>query len=200
MNVLPLFPTAIIKDKFDVTKEVFDHLISLKCERTLTDDGEMSLSMDILNHRKLRHVKKHIDGVVGKYIHDICKVSNNIDLELVSSWTLMHDPGDYAPSHLHTNCVLSGVWYIKTQKNCGRFVLIRDVLPFGSTFEFDVTEQSMFNSFEWFLEPEIGDLYIFPSHMRHRVEKNKSDEKRISLAFNYYPRGKVRSEENYTRI
>lgn len=42
-----------------------------------------------------------------------------------------------------------------------------------------------FNSAEYFIEPEPGDLIIFPSTINHWVEPNPSKNDRISLAFNW---------------
>ena len=35
--------------------------------------------------------------------------------------------------------------------------------------------------------PEVGKMVLFPSHLKHGVHPNKSDDERISLAFNLYP-------------
>ena len=35
--------------------------------------------------------------------------------------------------------------------------------------------------------PEVGKMVLFPSHVRHGVHSNRSNEERISLAFNLYP-------------
>ena len=35
--------------------------------------------------------------------------------------------------------------------------------------------------------PEVGKMVLFPSHLKHGVHPNQSDDDRISLAFNLYP-------------
>jgi uncharacterized protein (TIGR02466 family) len=40
------------------------------------------------------------------------------------------------------------------------------------------------NSGYWYAEPKEGDLIMFPSWLRHYVEPSKSNEDRISIAFN----------------
>jgi hypothetical protein len=35
--------------------------------------------------------------------------------------------------------------------------------------------------------PEVGKMVLFPSHLKHGVHPNQSDDERISLAFNLYP-------------
>jgi uncharacterized protein (TIGR02466 family) len=41
------------------------------------------------------------------------------------------------------------------------------------------------NAYDWFyIEPQEGLMIMFPSHLNHSVTSNKSDQERISVAFN----------------
>ena len=51
------------------------------------------------------------------------------------------------------------------------------------------SEGNIWNSSNWELPTKAGDLILFPSYLTHSVPKNESNEKRISLAFNYFLEG-----------
>jgi ectoine hydroxylase-related dioxygenase (phytanoyl-CoA dioxygenase family) len=37
------------------------------------------------------------------------------------------------------------------------------------------------------ITPEVGKMVLFPSFLKHGVQTNKSNQNRISLAFNLFP-------------
>ena len=45
-------------------------------------------------------------------------------------------------------------------------------------------------------EVNPGKLVVFPSNLMHRVEENKSDENRYSLAFNLFCKGNLGHNES----
>ena len=53
----------------------------------------------------------------------------------------------------------------------------------------NVSEYNYVTSKEMTFQVNQGKLVIFPSNLMHRVEENKSDKNRYSLAFNLYCRG-----------
>ena len=84
-------------------------------------------------------------------------------------WFNIANPGESTGVHNHKKkSKVSGVFYLQIPKNSGN-------LNFKS-------ERS--EIFE--LKPKTGKLVLFPSKLNHFVTKNKSDEQRISLAFNCF--------------
>ena len=47
----------------------------------------------------------------------------------------------------------------------------------------DIKEKYHLHDTTWF-NPQAGSMLIFPADLRHRVERNCSDEDRISIGFN----------------
>jgi len=39
------------------------------------------------------------------------------------------------------------------------------------------------------INPNIGDVLVFPSHLEHKVDHSNSDNYRYGLAFNLYCKG-----------
>jgi len=104
-----------------------------------------------------------------------------------NAWININNYGDYNVVHNHPYSHISGVYYLKTPKDCGRLVLqnsAKDVLQY---YEVDagIKQRNQYNSQEFVLEPEPGKLYLFPSWINHYVQPNRNrNEERISIAFN----------------
>ena len=50
---------------------------------------------------------------------------------------------------------------------------------------------NLFNTREFVVDTSPGDIVIFPSELFHKININKFNEERISLAFNFFPVGKL---------
>ncbi len=85
-------------------------------------------------------------------------------------WFNAMPPGHSTTLHTHEeeDELLSAVYYIHTPANCGRLVLHHD--------------QTM-----TFIEPRAGLLVVFPPGLPHEVERNDSEQTRLSVAFNFGP-------------
>jgi len=196
-----LFPTPLLETKVEVTQELLEFVDGLTYKRTPSGDGFMSADCNILDSPEISHIKQEVDKKVKIYFHGICKYNYNAEPELSSSWAIVHHHKDHAQAHLHANSIISGIWYLKTPKNCGNISFMRDVMtPFGNTLMFDQMECNNINSFDCEVEPKKDMMYIFPSILRHRVYSNQTKSPRIALAFNYFVRGEIRSEDHYIRI
>ena len=87
-------------------------------------------------------------------------------------WFNIAEPGDATSWHDHKeNAKLSGVYYIYVPKDSGH---IRFRKKNGNFYK------------EWIIKSEKGKMILFNSELEHSVEKNYSNEKRISLAFNLF--------------
>ena len=50
---------------------------------------------------------------------------------------------------------------------------------------------NIFNARSWQYSPENGLIVMFPAELWHRIEKNRSNTTRYSLAFNVMPVGQI---------
>ena len=87
-------------------------------------------------------------------------------------WFNIAKPGESTGWHDHKDGALfSGVYYIY-------------VPNLGGNIKFRQKKNDIDK--EWFLEPKSGEMILFPSKLRHAVAENKSQNDRVSLAFNLF--------------
>jgi uncharacterized protein (TIGR02466 family) len=98
-------------------------------------------------------------------------------------WANVNGKYAYNNVHNHPNSLLSGVYYVKAEEDCGDLSLI-DPRKQAWIMQPEFTERTPMNSPVQFIPPEAGALIIFPSWFDHGVNQNLSAEERISMSFN----------------
>jgi len=200
-TVRHLFPTPLLETKLEVTEDLLNYVSNIDYKRTASNDGFMSMDSNVLESPELLHFKKEIDKKINIYFHGVCNYDYKARPELSSSWVVVHRPGDFALEHYHCNAVISGIWYLKTPENCGDICFVNPGnQPFGSMLVFDVKEHNNINAHDFSIKPKKDAMYLFPAQLKHYVRRNESEDTRISLAFNYFIRGEVKSEDHYMRL
>ena len=114
-------------------------------------------------------------------------VKEQILTRITTMWFVNQKPGEYNPAHVHTNCKVSSVMYLKKPsrqikdikehyKSDGMITFINNT---GTDLNF-CNSQVSFN-------PEPGTMFIFPALQHHMVWPYRSEDpndSRISLSFN----------------
>lgn len=109
---------------------------------------------------------------------------------ITDCWANVHGRGGTNPLHIHPNNLLSGVYYLKVPPDSGDIVFA-DPRPQAGIIIPAVREHTPVNAFKQRVTPAPGKLPMFHSWFEHAVEPNRSDEERISVAFNVMLHGKV---------
>lgn len=121
------------------------------------------------------------------FVNDVPqRYTGTSNLILGNWWININGKHDYNFPHDHRNSVLSGTYYVSVPKeNMGDLLLHR-----GDTAEFFLTskverEPTMANATTIPCPVKESMFYLFPSWVKHSVERNNTDEERISIAFNF---------------
>ena len=121
------------------------------------------------------------------FVNDIPKRHTGIsDLQLGNWWININGKHDYNTEHDHQNSILSGTYYVSVpDNNMGNLVLHR-----GDNAEFFMTskirrQETLANTTAVVCKAEESKFFLFPSWVKHSVERNESDKERISIAFNF---------------
>ena len=105
----------------------------------------------------------------------------------VTAWVNINPPNAFNLKHNHPTSDLSGVLWIKSQKDSGNIVF-ESPRSFATHQEIECYREDFkennnyFHSFHF--NPVAGRLLVFPSHLDHHVNFNESQEDRISVSFN----------------
>ena len=109
---------------------------------------------------------------------------------LGNMWANINYSGGYNRPHVHPNCLFSGVYYVKTQPQCGELV-VNDPRP-GIQTMMPTRKPGQPPKHLWreaHIEPIQGRLIMFPAWLWHCVEPNQSNDMRISVSFNFIQEG-----------
>ncbi len=91
-------------------------------------------------------------------------------------WGHILNPGQNTDWHTHIRADwpdgLSWVYYSNYPENSGELVFVMDAVARRNMHE---------------INPEVGNLVIFPSYAPHYTRRNMSGEKRVSISGNYFP-------------
>jgi len=184
-----IFPTPI--HQFDVNgfSEIQDELIDYAYDFNKKDPIGVSISnrggwqskgFDIINE----------DDVLQLFLINCLSnfppIKKSVELRGYA-WININKPGDYNIKHVHPTNNLSGVLWIKCLENSGDIVF-DSPNNFESFLENksynDDFKKSNFIDDSYHCYPTEGRIIVFPSHLEHHVQENKSNEDRISVSFN----------------
>jgi len=190
MQIKSIFPQAVLGlSKLEVDhNKVLKYIENTEFEMTSASikkeaESYSSKNNNILND--ISYLKDEIYNNVKNYLNNIMKLK--IDFQFTTSWVTKTFPNGYSQEHIHQNSFLSGVYYPAGNKNFN-IKFYKDV----SFWSIQTIEDNDLNS-DWYNIniTENNALVLFPSNLRHSIEKNLSDKIRYSIAFNTLPLGEI---------
>jgi uncharacterized protein (TIGR02466 family) len=118
--------------------------------------------------------------------------------EIINSWGINHTVKlklyfinvdrrySYSASHLHANCILSGVFYTKIPKQSGNIVFERPDSQ-ETYFKLHNGSSNPYSDKTYSITPHDNMALLFPPYLKHRVDLSLIDDNdsRISIAFDY---------------
>jgi uncharacterized protein (TIGR02466 family) len=184
MEVIDLFKVPILRGELNLNN---DNIISKCLELKKQSAGRMCSNVCGWQSNNIDKNLEEFNELFNKISDISLEFSNFLKLNLVgeiSFWVNINKYRDFNERHIHPNCVLSGVYYVKCPKNSGEIVFHHP----SPNIEYDWVSQLNYNnhnSIQWKIDPEEGDFILFPSWLHHHVNPNLNDEEdRISISFN----------------
>ena len=156
---------------------------------------ESLIPPEVLNEAKLTDF---FGNMVLEYVHqcnlqktppeqsqNMENVKNDIQVTLNSMWIVEQQPGEYNPIHIHTNCDVSTVMYLKVPEFLPSEKPEREddgtIYFVGGSGANDNLKMNSLKS-----KPRPGAFFIFPAHLQHTVYPYKTNDNfaRRSVSFN----------------
>ena len=113
--------------------------------------------------------------------------ANDLLSRINTMWFVKQRPGEYNPMHIHTNCKISAIAYLRTPKQQVKDRKEHYQSDGKVTFSNNTGTDLNFANYQCSFEPKPGDMYVFPALQHHMVWPYRSadpNDERISISFN----------------
>lgn len=126
-----------------------------------------------------------LDKHVALFAADLEFDLDDKDLKLDNIWINILPEGGIHTSHIHPHSVISGTTYVALPKGANAIKFEDPRLAMMMAAPTRKTDaRAELQSFSY-VEPNVGDVLLWESWLRHEVPMNMSQENRISISFNY---------------
>jgi uncharacterized protein (TIGR02466 family) len=130
-------------------------------------------------------VIKALDEHVAAFAEDLEFDLDGRELKLEDIWINILPEGGIHTGHIHPHSVISGTTYVAMPEGASAIKFEDPRLPMmmaSPARRKDAREE--LRTFAY-VAPEVGDVLLWESFIRHEVPMNMSDGDRISVSFNY---------------
>jgi len=197
---VPIFKTTLPPDVLQTMIEISDQVIA---DKDVKSHGEY-LAGQIDSELLVEHNILEQTGVMGFFLGAVrqfviqCKCQMMPGLEqaiqkeewltqMLTMWIISQQPGEYNPMHIHTQCTISTVMYLKVPKMLPSRKEHRSTDDGSILFTSNASTDIDFSVPNIVIAPQVGDFYIFGAHQQHTVYPYRCEEgdpERRSISFN----------------
>jgi uncharacterized protein (TIGR02466 family) len=178
----PVYVETLVGEELDRTqielsnaiKEIGASSLSNPWDDTVLTNFAYGGNTDFVNHTP--YFKEILTNSVQTYLLAFGKFYKNINF--VDSWVNFSGRGGFQNYHAHPGFDISGCYYFKTNGQDGD-IKFRNPNPNAEFNKLFIGDRVTINE-----KTKVGKLLLFPSFLHHAVLVNKTDDERISIAFN----------------
>ena len=184
---VPVFCVDIIGEDFDnIQKEIATSVEDLKdkelyhpLDGNVTTSYDDKVTNDYLDRYNMESFKRITLSHVESYRNSVNYYTNyNIDYN-IKGWITYYYKNNFQFDHDHGLNGIAGVYYYKTNGDDGNIIFEHPTSSFvHSNFPFTPKDKMAV------YRPKVGRLILFPQWLTHRVTMNRTENTRISVAFN----------------
>jgi uncharacterized protein (TIGR02466 family) len=210
MGIINLFPTPIYKDPASLENYDPVQIEIKKCLNYIKENDDLEdvsyiykdagkrkkeinyfISDQLIEHHLMKNLEKRIYETLHKYIihtnwsgmskdDPITQDNVNSKFKIMNSWINIAEKGVKHEYHSHPGYMIAGVYYFRVSSEQGGINFNNpNLMMYNCNFpEGNISPQSIE------LIPNDGDIILFPAWLQHGTHQNKSNEERISIAFN----------------
>ncbi len=150
----------------------------------------ISENLYIFDAPELASIKDAVHEALDVYARTVMGITQQ--LYVTQSWSLINEPGAGMHGHSHSNSVVSGsLYYADIPEPVAGMVFDKHRSYQQLELRPDKERQNIFNTPLNIVKPKKNELILFSSGLQHYVEPNVSSERRYSIAFNSFIKGKL---------
>lgn len=185
-NIHVLFPTLVHETTLNEDNVKLETIIANKYTITESNNWRCDTKSTIDTCNIIQDT--NFSSLINAITKEVAEFSETFGaygpVKIVDAWVNVSSPGSFQEYHNHPNSHFSVAYYIKTPDMCGDIIL-RSHEADTDMFSLPLTEFKPASYKTWAFCPEVGKLIIFRSNTKHMVEKNRSNEDRISFSANF---------------
>ena len=189
MKTIDIFKTPLFTCNLDSTRHMVPKLEQYALEQEKNKSGRNVSNIGghqtpFLSPDKEPLYAELLDLLINE-IKGVCVVMNyhaEKEITIGQCWININRKGHLNMPHVHTNTDFAGVYFIKTDSNTPIGFRNPDLML--QQYVYKYTDFHPYNTDGHIFYPQDNDFIMFPSHIEHWVDENKTDIPRISLAFN----------------
>ena len=188
-----IFPSLIHVIEISSFKKVQDEIIKyVYSEKKKNPKANVHSNRGGWQSHKEYHMDENILNVTIKnevvdYFTNNKILKEYVELQFGSMWININGKGAYNILHIHPQCDLAGVFWIKIPKDSGSFSFDspyfhsgwNELKSYSDEFARKMLAYPDFN-----FTPTEGVIMLFPSTLYHQVKTSESRQDRISASFN----------------
>lgn len=130
-------------------------------------------------------LEKALDKHVAVFVKDLGFDLGERKLKCSSFWINILPEGGMHSSHIHPHSVISGTTYVAMPKGASALKLEDPRLPMMMTAPLRKKDAPQKLQPFVYVKPNVGEVLLWESWLRHEVPMNMSEDERISVSFNY---------------
>ena len=212
MDIYQIFPDPIYFSTLEreLTKGELNTINKFKIRTLINKDEEgynytnysnvktrQSVDHQVLEKKGLSNLKKDLNKAILDYFDRVVCSSNPITPYITLSWLNYTQSNETLHRHAHPNSFVSGVFYIDADKKVDKIIFHKGDYE---RIRLESKRFNVFNSPSWWFPIEKGKIVLFPSHLIHGVENKQGTNRRLSLAFNVFLKGRIGNANNLTEL
>jgi uncharacterized protein (TIGR02466 family) len=130
-------------------------------------------------------LQKALDRHVAEFVKDLGFDLQGKKLKCDSFWINILPEGGMHASHIHPHSVISGTTYVAMPEGTSALKLEDPRLPMMMHAPLRLKSAGEGLQSFVYVKPEVGEVLLWESWLRHEVPMNMAEEERISVSFNY---------------
>ena len=199
---VPIFKTTLPPDVLQTMIEISDKILADK-------DAESHgghLAGQIEKELRVEHYHLEQTGVLGFFLGAVrqfvisckCQMMPSFEgavlkeewlTQMLTMWIISQQPNEYNPMHIHTQCQISTVMYLKIPKMLPSKKEHRPLDDGSILFVSNASRDVDFSVPNIVIQPQVGDFFIFGAQQQHsvypyRCAEGQKETERRSISFN----------------
>lgn len=206
MNKLYILPQYIYS--FQASPKLVDKTLTLLKKEEYVKNAGNYHTHHLQERKEYRKLKKWFNKCLRECLDDLKTTQLVSDIKVCLMWGNRSQHNQWHHTHTHPQSVLSGILYL-TDNDSRTWFSVRNI---WTNFSYH-TEEQWPRNFPSVLAGETntndiihkeptksGHLLIFPSHLIHSVDENRSQDSRYSVSFNSFFSGQVGNGDSLSKV